>query len=315
MDSKIKKMTSKTVLACAALVAFSSCSKPPPKVVELAKAELTLQSARGNRKFDDKDRVIKKFDMNRDGDPDIWKVYRRIPGGDGKPIEVLERVELDLNFDRRIDLWRFYNERGELVREEMDLDFDGRIDVAVLYESGKIVTKEYSQGYEEQVRVWKNYENGELVRISRITKQGSKVPDTFEMYEKGDLAAIGYDRDGDGKPDVWEKATDKRKPAADPSVLGGDGGLGAGAAPTTAAANPAPIGDGGIPPTSPVPPPMPTPSPVPESGDGGASTTPGAPPDLGGGVKSVFVGPTGPTPAPVTPPAPGSEPVNPPLPR
>ena len=130
-------LTAALVTPCA--LALPGCSKPPPQIVAPPKPELTLQTARGNRKFDDTDRVIRKFDTNRDGDPDIWKIFKKVKDEAGKEIEVLERSELDLNFDRKIDLWRFYNPKGELVREEMDLDFDGKIDVAVIYENGKIV--------------------------------------------------------------------------------------------------------------------------------------------------------------------------------
>ena len=111
------------------------------------------------------------------------------------------------------------------------------------------------------MRVWKTYENGALVRISRITKPSGKQPDTFELYEENQLAAIGYDRDGDGKPDVWEKVglEDKKRPEA-PSATPVDGGAPAAAGPaspdSTTPAKPAttPItADGGTQPTTAIP--------------------------------------------------------------
>jgi hypothetical protein len=187
------------------ILGVGACRKPPPTAEADKTPTVTLQSARGKRQFDDTGRVIKQFDTNRDGNPDMWKIYRQVKGADGKTIDVLDRMELDINYDGKIDIWRFYNDKSELVREEMDLDFDGKIDVAIIYENGKVIRKELSQGFDEGVKVWKHYEDGKLVRVERITKTGGKLPDTFEIYQEGKIVAVGYDKDGDGKPDVWQK--------------------------------------------------------------------------------------------------------------
>jgi hypothetical protein len=259
-----------------------ACSKASPKVAaDKSKPEVTLQTARGKRQFDDKDKAVKSFDMNKDGNPDLWKIYRRVKDASGKVLEVLERTELDINYDGKIDIWRFYSEQGELVREEMDLDFDGKIDVVVAYEGGKALRKEYSQGFDEAVKTWKHYEDGRLVRIERITKPDGKRPDTFELYYDGKIAAVGYDKDGDGKPDVWQKLKEgEEKPTGPPPSPAGDGGMEAKPAEALAAdAGPAP--DAGAPAATatpakapeagPTPPPQPAPPPAVEE-------TPGPPP-------------------------------------
>jgi hypothetical protein len=42
------------------------------------------------------------------------------------------------------------------------------------------------------------------VRKERDTN-GSGSADTFEYWEAGKLVRVGYDRDGDGRPDFYEK--------------------------------------------------------------------------------------------------------------
>jgi hypothetical protein len=258
------------VALCALLgLAQGFCKKPPPKVqVEKEKPKVTLQTARGKRQFDDKDKVVRQFDMNRDGNPDLWKILRKVKQADGKTVELLERMELDINYDGKIDIFRFYNERSELVREEMDLDFDGKIDVAIAFEGGKVVRKELSQGFDESIRIWKHYEDGRLARIERITRSDGKLPDTFELYQDGQLAAVGYDKDGDGKPDVWQRVREG-KPMPAPSPRSGlDGGALPGV-PPAADAKPVPAtGTAPAPSGSPAPAPPAPPAPGAKPGSG-----------------------------------------------
>ena len=40
---------------------------------------------------------------------------------------VLLKKEIDLNIDGKIDVWRYYDDKGEKIRDEMDMDFDGKV--------------------------------------------------------------------------------------------------------------------------------------------------------------------------------------------
>src|SRR5947209_2873634 len=82
------------------------------------------------------------YDLNHDGKPDVWDYTITSVGPDGKESEHLARKELDLNFDGKVDLVRFYNEKGEIEKELFDLDFDGKVDQANYYESNRLVRKE-----------------------------------------------------------------------------------------------------------------------------------------------------------------------------
>src|ERR1700704_428665 len=62
---------------------------------------------------------VRTEDHNRDGRPDVWRVYNRR----GQ----IATVAVDTNFDGRSDVQEYY-EGGALVRRESDRDFDDRVD-------------------------------------------------------------------------------------------------------------------------------------------------------------------------------------------
>src|SRR5262249_12287677 len=49
---------------------------------------------------------LKKFDLNRDGEPDIFKYYRMVddPKNAGNKLEQMVRKEIDINHDGKIDV-------------------------------------------------------------------------------------------------------------------------------------------------------------------------------------------------------------------
>jgi hypothetical protein len=63
---------------------------------------------------------VRTEDQNRDGRPDVWRVY--------DPQGQLATMAVDTNFDGRSDVREYY-ERGALVRRESDRDFNDRVDL------------------------------------------------------------------------------------------------------------------------------------------------------------------------------------------
>jgi hypothetical protein len=63
---------------------------------------------------------VRTEDKNRDGRPDVWRVYNR----HGQ----VATVSLDTNFDGRSDVQEYYD-GGALVRRESDRDFNNQIDL------------------------------------------------------------------------------------------------------------------------------------------------------------------------------------------
>ena len=78
---------------------------------------------------------VERLDLNRDGKPDLWKVYEKVKRGQSTT-EVLCCTKLDLNFDGAIDVLKYYDRQGAIEFDESDLDFDGQIDLIVVRGGG-----------------------------------------------------------------------------------------------------------------------------------------------------------------------------------
>ena len=150
------------------------------------------------------DEKMLPYDLNHDGKPDVWDFTVVSKGPDGREIDRLVRKELDINFDGRVDIVRFYDEREQLSKELMDLDFDGKIDQANYYEKGLLVRKERYLGAHGKPDEWVYYEKGHIVRKERDLHGSGKV-DYWEYWEGDQVDRVGEDLDGDGNVDKWTK--------------------------------------------------------------------------------------------------------------
>ncbi len=159
---------------------------------------------------------LAEIDVNRDGKPDVWKVFKDDAGK-----EVAVRKFMDLNGDGRIDAREFYTAQGTLDKVIYDMDFDGQPDVVRFYEKDQLVRKEYALGFDGVSRTYSYYEKGKLIRKERDTNSDGNV-DYWEYWEAGALDRIGYDDDADGQVDRWESKKvaaapeEGAAPAADP---------------------------------------------------------------------------------------------------
>lgn len=149
---------------------------------------------------------VEKLDVNGDKRPDIWRHYVRGTGPEGRPQKLLVRKDIDLNFDGDVDIRIHLDEQGVVTKEEFDLDFDGRIDMVASYEEGVLVTQSMDEGFDGTVDVWRYFEGGTLARKERDNDHDGSV-DVWEYYEEGRLIRIGRDIDRDGRPEMFEEAT------------------------------------------------------------------------------------------------------------
>jgi len=156
-------------------------------------------------------RVV-KLDLNKDKQPDVWKLYATKTEG-GAKVDILTCKEVDLNYDGRKDLWVYYDDSGNRNMEEMDLDFDGRVDIVTFRRAGKIARQELDTNFDGKPDIWKHFEDEVLVRVDRDTSGNGRV-DFWEYYEGGQLDRVGYDKDGDGKVDAWDRAPSQETAAA-----------------------------------------------------------------------------------------------------
>jgi hypothetical protein len=161
------------------------------------------------------------LDLNQDKRPDIWKIYSTKSEG-GTTLDILTCKEQDLNFDGRKDIWIYYDDKGNREMEEMDFDFDGKIDMVTFRRGGKVIRQEMDTNFDGKVDIWKYYNSDEaLERVERDSNYDGRV-DYWEYYEGGQLDRIAYDKDGDGKPDEFDRApatatAAAKKPEAKPA--------------------------------------------------------------------------------------------------
>ena len=150
---------------------------------------------------------LELYDLNGDGEADLWKVHTETPGEteEAVPVRQLIRKDMDLNFDGKVDVRQHLDAQLVVVREVMDLDFDGTFEAVVYYEAGILTRRELDLNFDGKPDVVKHYVDGKLVRKERSSRS-SGVMDTWEYYESGRLMRIGRDRDGDGQPEVFDDA-------------------------------------------------------------------------------------------------------------
>ncbi|WP_163988643.1 hypothetical protein [Pyxidicoccus caerfyrddinensis] len=151
------------------------------------------------------DERVQEQDVNGDGKPDVWTYTVKDPGtGDSAGGDRKVRQELDLNWDGRVDLTRYFDANGEQTRETLDLDYDGKVDATYFFEKGVNTRRERDINGDGRADSFTFYEGGTLVRKERDTNADGKV-DYWEYWEGGQVDRIGEDLDGDGTVDKWTR--------------------------------------------------------------------------------------------------------------
>lgn len=192
------------------LVGCATSSKAPEKII--------FKEARENKRFDNTHYKRQVYDMNHDGNVDMWKYYLiKQKFDDATPEYTLIRKELDLNFDSRIDRIMYYDAKETLSYEEIDTDFDGYVDRISYYDNALIVKTElYSKqcGLIEidaptDEKVFpistRHYRKGVFTREETDTKCKGKLETVTIFNEKGEVSQVGHDYTGDGIIDEWIK--------------------------------------------------------------------------------------------------------------
>jgi len=148
--------------------------------------------------------ISEKSDLNGDGKIDVVVFSTEVKEKGNKILKIPVRKEIDLNGDGRVDVTQYFDERGDITKEELDLDFDGRVDKIVKYQKGKIESEELSSLFDGKFDVRRYFEDGVLV-LKQIDTKRTGIFDEFQYYLGNKLARIGWDRDGDGKPEIFEE--------------------------------------------------------------------------------------------------------------
>jgi hypothetical protein len=167
---------------------------------------------------------VERFDLNRDGKTDVWKLHKLIEIG-GTTTRVPTCKQVDLDHDGQKDYVVAFNDKGGLVFEKIDLTFDGSFDAFHKYEEQKgdkdslLYEIQRDSDFDGKYDVTEKYcvtstevepcSPGDLIAVQRDT-DGDRKPDVWEQYERGELVAILYDDEPrDGKVDRREEVAPK----------------------------------------------------------------------------------------------------------
>lgn len=207
------------IIAAAVMGALSGCSGSD-KSSEAATAEkVVLAEIQENMRFDNTELKRQVFDMNNDGQIDLWKYYTHFRKSDteGEGELIIARKELDVNFDGRVDRIMYYNQKEELVSEEIDTDFNGSIDRIHYYDNALVVKTEFYQKKcnrikidgENNPEVFPNllrfYRQGVLTR-EELDEKCDGIHESVTIFNAdGGIAQIGLDQDGDGVVENWTR--------------------------------------------------------------------------------------------------------------
>ena len=67
------------------------------------------------------------YDLNKDGKPDVWRLYKTEDEG-GTKVEFMTCKQVDFDHDGRKDWVVAYNRKGTPLFEKADFDYDGKVD-------------------------------------------------------------------------------------------------------------------------------------------------------------------------------------------
>ncbi len=149
--------------------------------------------------------IVRIFDVNQDGEPDVWDYY--LEEASNEDVSVMTRrlikKEIDVNQDGTKNVKRTYTEDQTIQQEDVDVDLNGKVDIVNHYDKGVLTKKDVFDAEEKKVTTRYYGEQSLVIRVEKDTNDDSKI-DYWEYYEAGVLDRIGRDKDGDGRADSWQ---------------------------------------------------------------------------------------------------------------
>jgi len=154
------------------------------------------------------------FDLNHDNKPDVWRLYATVDDG-GTKVEYMTCKQVDFDHDGRKDWVVAYNRKGNPLYEKADFDYDGKWDMSAVFDpkTGLLAEVERDTDFDGKFDVKEIYDSAGQLSSVRRDRNGDGKPDLWEQYKDGVLIAILYDDDFDGKVDRREEI-----PGAHPKV-------------------------------------------------------------------------------------------------
>jgi hypothetical protein len=163
---------------------------------------------------------IVTFDLNKDTRPDVWRLYKTEDEG-GTKVEFLTCKQVDFDHDNRKDWVVAYNRKGNPIFEKADFDFDGKWDMVAVYDTkvNQLAEVERDTDFDGKFDVKEIYDSTGALTAVRRDRNGDGKPDLWEQYKDNILLAILYDDDFDGKVDRREEIPGARPKVEMPTEL------------------------------------------------------------------------------------------------
>jgi hypothetical protein len=118
----------------------------------------------------------------------------------GSELKAADVIKSDINNDGDTDGWSYVME-GYVERQEIDMNFDGRVDSVFMYErDGRVKEELLDTNYDGKMDNWRFYDNGEIVKDSIDSDFDGKI-DLWFYIDNGRIYKMEEDTDGDGEPD------------------------------------------------------------------------------------------------------------------
>jgi hypothetical protein len=112
-------------------------------------------------------------DINKDGKPDGWTY---VTNG------YVDKQELDINFDGKIDTVYVYEGEGKIKEEVLDTNYDGKMDNWRLFENGSLVMDKIDSNGDGHVDYWFYVDKGRIYKIEKDTNHDGTVDSTTEFH-------------------------------------------------------------------------------------------------------------------------------------
>jgi hypothetical protein len=133
------------------------------------------------------ERVV-KYDDNHDGKPDHFLTYRN---------GLLAKVEVDRNFDGKIDKWEICDSEGRPKQAELDNNFDGRPDEWVTFRDGHVETEKIDTDFNGIPDMFATYKNGIIAQMD-VRPNDSAIVVRRYIYVNGVLSEEWVDENARG---------------------------------------------------------------------------------------------------------------------
>lgn len=133
------------------------------------------------------------MDLNADGRFDEFNFYRN---------GLISKMEVDRNFDGKIDFITDYNHAGLAELSSADENFDGMFDTTLVYQNNQVAYEKSDTDADGEIDLVTNYLQTEPIRlVTFYDLQGGRARKEQRIV-MGKLVSADWDSDGDGVMDT-----------------------------------------------------------------------------------------------------------------